>query len=336
MASTAPFSPMKEVPAVQSVGIDIGGTKIAGAVVDELGTILAEDRRPTPAGRPDDIVDAVVSMVEGLTAGRDVSAVGVAAAGFIDAAQSTVYYAPNINWRNEPFREKLEARIPLPIIVENDANAAGWAEFRYGAGRLVSDMVMLTIGTGVGGAIVANDRLFRGGFGAGAELGHMRVVPDGLPCGCGARGCIEQYGSGRALLRMANELADAGGPHGEALADVRRRNGALTGVDVSALIVAGDPGALGALRTLGSWLGAASASLGAILDPQMFVFGGGVAQAGDLLLDPIREAYLSHLPARGFHPEPEFRIAELVNDAGVVGAADLARLRADVLTDDPR
>ncbi len=319
---------------MQSVGIDIGGTKIAGAVVDELGTILAEDRSPTPAGSPDDIVDAVVRMVEGLTEGRVVSGVGVAAAGFIDAAQSTVYYAPNINWRNEPFREKLEARIPLPIIVENDANAAGWAEFRYGAGRLVSDMVMLTIGTGVGGAIVANDRLFRGGFGAGAELGHMRVVPDGLPCGCGARGCIEQYGSGRALLRMANELADVGGPHGEALADVRRRNGELTGVDVSALISAGDPGALGALRTLGAWLGAASASLGAILDPQMFVFGGGVAQAGDLLLDPIRESYLAHLPARGFHPEPEFRIAELVNDAGVVGAADLARLRAEVLTDD--
>ncbi|WP_108252340.1 ROK family glucokinase [Planctomonas deserti] len=321
---------------MQSVGIDIGGTKIAGAVVDELGTIIAEDRRPTPAGRPDDIVDAVVAMVEGLTAGREVNGVGVAAAGFIDAAQSTVYYAPNINWRNEPFREKLEARIPLPIIVENDANAAGWAEFRYGAGRLVSDMVMLTIGTGVGGAIVANDRLFRGGFGAGAELGHMRVVPDGLPCGCGARGCIEQYGSGRALLRMANELADAGGPHGGALAEVRDRNGTLTGVDVSELISAGDPGALGALRTLGTWLGAASASLGAVLDPQMFVFGGGVAQAGDLLLDPIREAYLAHLPARGFHPEPEFRIAELVNDAGVVGAADLARLRADVLTDDRR
>lgn len=321
---------------MQSVGIDIGGTKIAGAVVDDLGTILAEDRQPTPAGRPDDIVDAVVAMVEGLTADREVGAVGVAAAGFIDAAQSTVYYAPNINWRNEPFREKLEARIPLPIVVENDANAAGWAEFRYGAGRLVSDMVMLTIGTGVGGAIVANDRLFRGGFGAGAELGHMRVVPGGLPCGCGARGCIEQYGSGRALLRMANELADAGGPHGGALADVRLRNGRLTGLDVSALIVAGDPGALGALRTLGGWLGAASASLGAVLDPQMFVFGGGVAQAGDLLLDPIREAYLAHLPARGFHPEPEFRIAELVNDAGVVGAADLARLRADVLTDDRR
>lgn len=321
---------------MHAVGIDIGGTKIAGALVDDLGGIVREDRRPTPAGSPDDIVDVVVAMVERLGGGETVSAVGVAAAGFIDAAQSTVYYAPNINWRNEPFREKLEARIPLPIIVENDANAAGWAEFRYGAGRLVSDMVMLTIGTGVGGAIVAGDRLFRGGFGAGAELGHMRVVPNGLPCGCGAHGCIEQYGSGRALLRIANELAELGGPHGGALAERRARNGSLTGIDVSELIAAGDPGALGALRHLGTSLGEACASLGAVLDPQLFVFGGGVAQAGDLLLDPIREAYVGHLPARGYHPEPEFRIAELVNDAGVVGAADLARLHADRLTDERR
>ncbi|GAB7302811.1 hypothetical protein MAFF212519_06620 [Clavibacter michiganensis] len=192
-------------------------------------------------------------------------------------------------------------------------------------------MVTLTIGTGVGGAIVADDRLFRGGFGAGAELGHMRVVPDGLPCGCGARGCIEQYGSGRALLRTADELADLGGTHGEGLAARRREVGTLTGHDVSDLIQAGDPGALLALRRLGGWLGEAAASIGAILDPQMFVIGGGVAQAGDLLLGPIREAYLAHLPARGYHPEPEFRIAELVNDAGVVGAADLARRHAAAL-----
>jgi glucokinase len=158
----------------------------------------------------------------------------------------------------------------------------------------------------------------------------MRVVPGGLPCGCGAHGCIEQYGSGRALQRMANELADAGGI-GQGLADVRSRTGALTGADISALIGAGDPGALAALRQLGDWLGQACASLGAILDPQLFVFGGGVAQAGELLLEPIRLAYLENLPARGFHPEPEFAIAELVNDAGVVGAADLARLHASSL-----
>ncbi|WP_434317845.1 ROK family glucokinase [Leifsonia sp. P73] len=313
---------------MHAIGIDIGGTKIAGAVVDELGAIVREDRVPTDATRPEEIENAVVAMIERLSDGPEqIAGAGVAAAGFIDAAQSTVYYAPNINWRHEPFREKLEKRIDIPVLIENDANAAGWAEFRYGAGRLVSDMVILTIGTGVGGAIVSNDRLFRGGFGAGAEIGHMRVVPGGLPCGCGAHGCIEQYGSGRALQRMANELADAGGI-GQSLADIRTRKGELSGADISGLIMAGDPGALAALRQLGDWLGQACASLGAILDPQLFVFGGGVAQAGELLLEPIRQAYLENLPARGFHPEPEFRIAELVNDAGVVGAADLARLHA--------
>jgi glucokinase len=313
---------------MRAIGIDIGGTKIAGAVVDELGAIVRHDRRPTIASEPQIIEDTVVEMVESLSEGDDIRAVGVAAAGFIDAAQSTVYYAPNISWRNEPFREKLERRLDKHIVVENDANAAGWAEFRYGAGRLVSDMVILTIGTGVGGAIVTGDRLFRGGFGAGAELGHLRVVPGGLPCGCGAHGCIEQYGSGRALLRMANELADAGGI-GQPLASVRARKGVLTGHDVSELVTIGDPGALSALRTLGTWLGQACASLSAVLDPQLFVIGGGVAQSGDVLLDPIRSAYLEALPARGYHPEPEFRIAELVNDAGVVGAADLARIYAE-------
>ncbi|WP_426624401.1 ROK family glucokinase [Leifsonia sp. McL0607] len=315
---------------MHAIGIDIGGTKIAGAVVDEFGTIVREDRVPTDASRPTEIENAVVAMIERLSDGpEEIAGVGAAAAGFIDAAQSTVYYAPNINWRNEPFREKLEKRIDLPVLIENDANAAGWAEFRYGAGRLVSDMVILTIGTGVGGAIVSNDRLLRGGFGAGAEIGHMRVVPGGLPCGCGAHGCIEQYGSGRALQRMANELADAGGI-GQALADARSRTGSLSGADISELILAGDPGAIAALRQLGDWLGQACASLAAILDPQLFVFGGGVAQAGELLLEPIRLAYLENLPARGFHPEPEFKIAELVNDAGVVGAADLARLHASL------
>jgi glucokinase len=314
---------------MRAIGIDIGGTKIAGAVVDELGTIVAHDRRPTSATDTQLIEDTVVEMVQHLTAGElakgeQIAAVGVAAAGFIDASQSTVYYAPNISWRNEPFREKLERRLEVPIIVENDANAAGWAEFRFGAGRLVSDMVILTIGTGVGGAIVSGDRLFRGGFGAGAELGHLRMVPGGLPCGCGAHGCIEQYGSGRALLRIAGELADAGGI-GRELAALRARDGGLTGLHVAELVQSGDPGALSAVRTLGGWLGQACASLAAVLDPQLFVIGGGVAQSGDVLLDPIRAAFLEHLPARGYHPEPEFAIAELVNDAGVVGAADLAR-----------
>jgi glucokinase len=313
---------------VHAIGIDIGGTKIAGALVSDEGEIVTEERRPTPAGDATAIVETVVDMIQRLSVGTEVVAAGVAAAGFIDAAQSTVYYAPNITWRNEPLRQRLIERLDLDITIDNDANAAGWAEFRYGAGRFYSDMTMLTIGTGVGGAIVTEDRLFRGGFGAGAEIGHLRVVPDGLPCGCGARGCIEQYGSGRALLRMANAIADVGGI-GLGLADARRTSGTLTGDQVGELIVGGDPGAVQALRELGGWLGAACASLAAVLDPQVFVFGGGVAAAGDLLLDPVREAFASHLPARGFHPEPKFAIAELVNDAGVVGAADLARIHAE-------
>lgn len=312
---------------MHAIGIDIGGTKIAGAVVGEAGEIIAEDRVATQAGDSDAIVEAVISMIERLSIGHAIAAAGVAAPGFIDAAQSTVYYTPNISWRNEPLRARLLERLRVDVTIDNDANAAGWAEYRFGAGRGKRDMTMLTIGTGVGGAIVSEGRLFRGGFGAGAELGHLRVVPDGLPCGCGAHGCIEQYGSGRALLRMANEIADVGGI-GLALATARQEHGSLDGHIVGDLIAAGDPGARRALEQLGHWLGQACASLSAVLDPEVFVFGGGVAIAGDLLLDPVREAYRQHVPARGYHPEPEFVIAQFANDAGVVGAADLARQHA--------
>ena len=312
---------------MHAIGIDIGGTKVAGALVSEAGEILRLERRSTPAGDPVAIVDLVVGLIQELREGEDVTAAGVAAAGFIDNTQSIVYYAPNINWRSEPFRQHLSELLPgIDVTIDNDANAAGWAEYRFGAGRGATDMTLLTIGTGVGGAVVADGRLLRGGFGAAGEIGHLRVVPGGLPCGCGARGCIEQYGSGRALLRMANEIADAGGI-GQNLADVRAANaGVLDGTAVAALIEDRDAGALAALRELGGWLGQACASIGAVLDPQLFVFGGGVAIAGESLLEPIREAYLAHLPARGFHPEPAFTTAELVNDAGVVGAADLARV----------
>lgn len=293
-----------------SIGIDIGGTKIAGALVDAEGTIHAQTQVPSPAENPDSMEKAIVGLITELSEGNTVIAAGVAAAGFIDAAQSTVYYAPNIAWRNEPLKEKLEAQVDLPIVIENDANAAGWAEFRFGAGKTFSHMTMLTIGTGVGGAIIANGELFTGGFGAGAELGHLRVQPGGLECGCGQRGCIEQYASGRALLRYLRE--ETGKPE-------------LTAQEGKLLLETGDESSWRAVTTLGTWLGTACASISAVLDPEVYVIGGGVAAAGDRLLTPIREAFRQNLSARGFHPEPEFRIAELVNDAGVVGAADLAR-----------
>ena len=310
---------------MHAIGIDIGGTKIAGALVDESGNIVRELRVPTPADNTQALTNAVAELIKELSNGQEVLGAGIAAAGFIDAEQANIVYAPNLSWRNEPFKANVEALVDLPVILENDANAAGWAEYRFGAGRGYKHMVMLTIGTGVGGAVITDSRMLRGGFGIAGELGHIRMVPDGRLCGCGQKGCLESYGSGTALLRAAKELAASGEPMGQRLRELEAENGQLTGVEVYAAIVERDPGALGILRELGSWIGQAIASLVAVLDPEIVVIGGGVSAAGDLLLDPIREAYLSHLPARGFRPELKIAVAEFVNDAGVVGAADLVR-----------
>ena len=310
---------------MHAIGIDIGGTKIAGALVDESGNILRELRVPTPADDPKALTQAVAELIRELAVGQEVLGAGIAAAGFIDAEQSNIVYAPNLSWRNEPFKAEVEALVDVPVILENDANAAGWAEYRFGAGRGYKHMVMLTIGTGVGGAVIADSRMLRGGFGIAGELGHIRVVPDGRLCGCGQHGCLESYGSGSALLRSARELADSDDPLGARLRELEAEKGQLTGAEVYAAILEKDPGALKLLAELGSWIGQAIGSLVAVLDPEIVVIGGGVSAAGDLLLNPIREAFLKHLPARGFRPELKIVAAEFVNDAGVVGAADLAR-----------
>ena len=309
-----------------AIGIDIGGTKIAGALVDADGQIVKELRVPSPAQDSSALVDAVVGLIEELADGYEVLGAGVAAAGFIDDEQSNIIYAPNINWRNEPFKARLEAKLDIPVIIENDANAAGWAEYRYGAGKGYKHMVMLTIGTGVGGAVITDSKMLRGGFGIAGELGHLRIVPNGLPCGCGQNGCLESYGSGTALLKAAKALADSGDPSGAKLRELQATAGQLSGQEVYQAILEQDPGALRLLAELGDWLGQGIASLVAVLDPQIVVIGGGVSAAGDLLLNPIREGYLRSLPARGFRPELVITGAEFVNDAGVVGAADLARV----------
>ncbi len=309
-----------------AVGIDIGGTKIAAALVAPDGSIIREAKAPTPAQDSSAIVQTVVDLVTEMSEGVEVKAVGVAAAGFIDSDRSTVIYAPNLSWRNEPLKEKLQARLGLPVFIENDANAAGWAEHRFGAGRGVKHMLMLTIGTGVGGAIVVDGRLLRGGFGIAAELGHIRLVPGGRPCGCGQLGCLEQYGSGTALLRSAKDLIASGDASAARLAELQAQAGELTGAQVYQAITEHDSGAIGLLTQLATHMGEAAASLGAVLDPEVFVIGGGVSAAGELLLEPMRKAYESHQPASGHRPKARFEIAQLVNDAGVVGAADLARL----------
>ncbi len=312
---------------VLAVGIDIGGTKIAGGVVDESGGILRRSRVATPTD-VGEIEAAVAAMIIEL-AGDEPVVAGVAAAGFIDRDRSRVYFAPNIAWRDEPLRERLEALTGVPVLIENDANAAGWAEYRYGAGEGLGDVVMLTLGTGVGGAVVVDGTLLRGGHGIAAELGHMRVIPEGRTCGCGQRGCLEVYGSGRALQLEAAEIAaDAEFGIGAGLADASRAPGGLTGQVISRLVEEGDPGALEALRRIAVAVGTACGSFAAILDPERFVIGGGVSQLGDVLLGPMREAFAAAMPAYGSRPVADFAVARLTNDAGVIGVADLARRRS--------
>ena len=307
-------------------GIDIGGTKIAGAVVDAAGTVLEEARVVSPATDPEAIETAVAVLVADLASRHPVTAVGVGAAGYVDANRTNVMFAPNIAWRDEPLGTELTRLTGLPVVVENDANAAAWGEFRHGAGRDVDDQLMVTIGTGVGGGVIVGGRLVRGAYGVAGEIGHLCLVPDGLQCGCGNRGCFEQYGSGSALVRATREAAAGSSLLARDLLD--RAGGdplAITGPLITAAAQDGDRFAIEQLRTLGQWIGHGVASLTAVLDPAVIVIGGGVSEAGDLLLEPIADSFARELTGRGFRPQAQIRRAALGNRAGVIGAADLAR-----------
>jgi len=307
------------------IGLDIGGTKISGCVVDPDGTILAKGRKDTPAQDPAAIVEAAATLIRELSFEREIAAVGVACAGFIDRTGSTVLFAPNLAWRDLPLKQLLESALHLPVTIENDANAAAWGEFRFGAAVGTDDMVLVTVGTGIGGGVVTNGALLHGAFGIAAELGHLRVVPGGLRCGCGNRGCWEQYASGTALVREARELVLSETPHAARLSELCGGDpDGLTGPDVTRAAAEGDPAALELMSDLGTWIGEGAASVAAILDPELIVLGGGVAEAGALLVDPAVAAFRRHLTGRGHRPEARFILASLGNDAGMIGVADLA------------
>ncbi|MGZ4474068.1 MAG: ROK family glucokinase [Nocardioides sp.] len=306
-------------------GVDVGGTKILGGVIDDHGTIVEEVRVTSPATDPDAIQDAIASVVLELKSRHEIATVGVGAAGYVDKARRTVMFAPNIAWRDVDLADRLEKKISLPVVIENDGNAAAWGEFAFGAGADVDDMLMVTVGTGIGGGLVLDGELYRGAFGVGGEIGHMRVVPGGIVCGCGKLGCFEKYASGSALVQQVRTAAP-GDPRAAAL--IERAGGvvdAITGPMVTDLARSGDAFCVDALATLGTWLGEGIASLTAVLDPAVVTIGGGVADAEALLLDPTRAAFQAQLTGRGFRPELEIRKASLGNRAGLVGAADLGR-----------
>lgn len=311
-----------------SIGVDVGGTKVLGGVVNEHGTVLAHARRDTPRQGGAALTQAIADVALELMKDYEVESVGISAAGFVSSDRKTMLATPNIaGWNGVNLDKELGALIGLPLVIENDANAAAWGEARFGAGVNEHHLMMLTIGTGIGGGVVVNGQLYRGAFGIAAEFGHMRVVPDGHLCGCGARGCFEQYASGNALLRHAREAISASPEIARNLLALGDGTVAgLTGKHITDAARQGDAVALAAFNTTAQWLGAGIASLSVVLDPACVVIGGGVIDAGEILLAPTRAAVERNMPFSGKHPSPRIIAAELGNEAGLVGAADLARL----------
>ena len=308
-----------------TIGVDVGGTKIAAGVVDEDGAILARTRVPTPAD-PQWAVGAIADAIKELRAEHEVTAVGVGAPGYIDRDRSTVIMAPNIAWENEPLKTRIEDLVHLPTVIENDANAAAWGEFRFGAAAQHNDMIMITVGTGIGGGIVLDGRMYRGSFGVAGEIGHLNMIPEGIPCGCGSKGCWEQYASGRALRRYGRERAAADPVLGKRLLELNEGIAeTITGSQITQAAEEGDPLALEVYDELADWLGRGMGDLASLFDPAVFVLGGGVADSGSLLLDPVAKAFEKHLIGGVHRPRAEVVLASLGSAAGIAGAGDLAR-----------
>ncbi len=310
-----------------AIGVDIGGTKVLAGVVDDNGSVLDRELRGTPSHDIEETEAVITDVVTKLTARHDITAVGIGAAGWIGADRATVLFSPHLAWRNEPLRDALMQRIGRPVLIENDANAAAWAEYRFGAAQGEPVVVCITLGTGIGGGLVLDGKLYRGAYGVGAEYGHMTLVPHGRRCACGNSGCWEMYASGTALARDAQEVAEASPVAAHRLlamvnGDRRRIDGPL----VTTAAQNGDPVATSIYTAMGRWLGNGMATLAAALDPSIFVVGGGVSQAGErLLLEPARQAFGESLTGRGFRPIARIEMAQFGPEAGLVGAADLAR-----------
>jgi glucokinase len=310
----------------RAIGVDIGGTKIAAGVVAEDGRILDRVRVPTP---PDDELATLAALHAVVDELRDrdprVEAIGVGAAGLVERPGGNARWAPHNTYRRLELRRLLHERTGLPTSVDNDGNAAAWAEARFGAGAVSDDLVLVNVGTGIGGGLVLNGQLYHGEHGFAGELGHLIVDPGGDRCACGNRGCLEAMASGSTLGRLGREAA-AADPGGR-LAALAGGPDLVTGEVVFAAAAEGDKPALALFERIGHWLGVGIASLVTIFDPDLVVVGGGVAATGDLLLAPARASFERYVHARDHRDLPPVVPARLGADAGLVGAATLALAR---------
>jgi glucokinase len=306
-----------------AIGLDIGGTKIAGGVVTAGGVVLERTRVPTPPADEAATLAAMVAVVDELRASHPrVDAVGVGAAGMVEWPRGRLRWAPHNAYRRLELRRLLHERTGLPTVVDNDARAAAWAEARFGAGAGTDDLVLVAVGTGIGGGLVLDGAVYRGTAGLGGEVGHMIVAPDGDPCDCGNRGCLEAMASGSALGRAARAAA-ARDPGGR-LATLAGGPQRVTGEIVFQAAKEGDQAAIALFERTGYWLGVGIASLITIFDPDVVVVGGGLAATGDLLLAPARASMERYVFGRAHRDLPPVAPARLGGDAGLVGAATLA------------
>lgn len=311
-----------------SIGIDIGGTKILGGVVDSHGTIIDSERRDTPTEDGRKTISEIAAVVKNLSSRHPVSEVGVSIAGFMSKDRKRMETNPNIsNLEGIEIHDELEQATGLAVHLENDGNSAAWGEFKFGAGKGSNPMLMVTVGTGIGGGLIIDSKLLIGAFGTAGEVGHVAVKHGGDICGCGMRGCLEQYASGNALRRYVRGAIESTPARGAAI--LAKGDGSVAGIEgahITAAAREGDSIALAAFSEIGEWLGIGLAGFAAVLDPERIVIGGGVIDAGEILLDPIKSSLLRHSPMRSSHPMPEVVAAKLGNTAGIVGVADLARV----------
>ena len=312
------------------IGLDIGGTKVLGAVVDDAGAVLDEHRVPSPTGEWrgrgsfQGLFDAIVATVTELRARQpDVTTVGIGAAGMVDL-DGAIHYAPNVPaFRSTPVRADVQAAIGLPTVVDNDANVAAYAEVRFGAARDVPDAMVITLGTGIGGGVVIGGKVLRGAHGFAAEVGHFQIDPHGPMCACGERGHWEALASGTALGVMARAAAH----RGELAAVVTAVGGdpdAVHGPDVSRAGRAGDAEALAVIDAYAFNVAIGLVGLANIFDPGVIAIAGGLVNDGELFLGPIRKHFLGHIEGASYRPVPDIVSATLGERAGVIGAAILA------------
>ena len=305
-----------------AIGVDVGGTKIGGGVVDASGRVLDREQVPTPVDGPGTLA-AIQSVVAALLErNHGVEAVGVGAAGLVEWPGGRVRWAPHNAYRDLPLRDVLIEEFGLPVVVDNDANMAAWAEARLGAGHGADDLVLLTLGTGIGTGLILDGRVYRGADGLAAELGHTIVDVDGAPCPCGNVGCLEAMASGSALGRYGREAAEA--DPGGAIARLAGSPEAVTGMHVSLAAEAGDEVARALFDRLGFWLGVGVANAVTTFDPAVVVIGGGLIATGELMLAPARAVMARFTLGRAYRKLPPLVAAGLGPGAGMVGAALIA------------